>query len=95
MLKSNLCDYNDAYILVRGDITIIGRNLATEVALKYCTPFIKWITKNDETTIDDAEEIDLVMPIYNLLEYTSNYSKTTGSLSFYSKDEVTYFNSNI
>ena len=80
VLKSNIYDYNDAYILVRGDITIIGRNLATEVAFKNCAPFIKCITKNDGTTIDDAKDLDLVMPMYNLLEYSSRYSDTTGSL---------------
>ena len=62
--KSNLCDYNDACILDRGDITIAGRNLATEVAF----------TKIGVTTIDDAEDLDLVMAMYNLIEYSSNYS---------------------
>ena len=94
-LKFNLCDYNDAYILVRGDITIAGHNLATQVAFKNYAPFTKCITKIDETTIDDAENLDLVMPMYNLVEYSSNYSETTGSLWFYSKDEATSFNNNI
>ena len=67
MLKSNICSYNDAYILVRDDTTIIGHNHLTEVDL--CTfHFIKCITKIDGTTIDDAEDLDLVMLIYNLLE---------------------------
>ena len=64
--KSSLCDYNDAYILVRCDITIVGDN-GTEVVFKNCAPFIKCITKNDGTTIDDAKDLDLVMPRYNLL----------------------------
>ena len=51
--------------------------------------------KNYETTIDDGENLDLVMSIYNLIEYSSNYSKTTGSLWFYSKDEATDFNADI
>ena len=55
----------------------------------------KCITKIDETTIDDAEDLDLVMPIYNLIEYSSNYSETTGSLWFYSKDEATNFDADI
>ena len=63
MLKSNLCDYNDAYILVRGDITIIGRNILIEVAFKNCALFIKFITKIDGTTIDNAEDLDLDMSI--------------------------------
>ena len=54
VLKSNLCDYNDTYILVRGDITIVRENRA-EVAFKNCVPIITCITKIDGTTIDDAE----------------------------------------
>ena len=59
VLNSNLCDNNDAYILVEGNITI--------AAFKNCTPFIKCITKIDETTIDDVEDLDIVMLMYNLL----------------------------
>ena len=54
VLRSNLCDNNDACILVRGDVTIIGRNVANEVAFKNCAPFIKFITKIDAITIDDT-----------------------------------------
>ena len=66
VLKSNLCYYNDAYILVTGDITIIGHQEA-QVAFKNCAPFTKFTTKIDETTIDDAEILDLVTPMYNLI----------------------------
>ena len=79
VLKSNLCHYNDAYILVRGNITIIGHQV-TQAAFKNCAPFTKCITKIDGTTIDDAEDLDIVMPMYNLIEYSSNYSETTGNL---------------
>ena len=89
--KSNLCYYNDAYILLRGKITIIGHQV-TQIAFKNCVPFTKCVTKIARTTIDDAEELDLVMPMYNLIEYSSNYSETTGSLWFYSKGETTHFN---
>ena len=95
VLKSNLCDYNDAYILVRGDITIAGRNVAIKVAFKNSAPFTKCITKIDETTIDDAENLDLVMPMHNLIEHSSKYSETTESLWFYSRDEATNFNADI
>ena len=64
---------------------------ATQVALINCAPFTKCVTKIDETTIDDAESLDLVMPKYNIIEYSSNSSKTTGSLWFYSKDKATDF----
>ena len=58
------------------------------VAFKNCAPFTKCITKIDGTTIDDAEDLDFVMSMYNLIEYSSNYSETTGSLWFCSKDEA-------
>ena len=77
VLKSNLCDQNDAYILVRGGITIIGHQV-TQIAFKKCAPFTKCITKIDETTIDDAENLNLVMLMCILIEYSSNYSETTG-----------------
>ena len=83
MLKSNLCDYKDAYILLRSDIAIIGHNV-TQVAFKNCSPFIKCTTKIDGTTIDDAEDLDLVMLMNNLLEYSSGYSDMTGSSWFFS-----------
>ena len=93
-MKSILWGFNGAYILVRGDITIIGHQI-TQVAFKNCALFAKCITKIDGTTTDDAENLDLVMSMYNLIEYSLNYSKTTASLSFYSKDEATNFNNNI
>ena len=62
VLKSNLCDYKDAQNLVRGDITIIGHQI-DQIAFKNYAPFTMCITKIDETTIDDAEDLDLVMPI--------------------------------
>ena len=86
--------YNHAYILVKGNITVVAAP-ASQVAFKNCAPFAKCITEIDETTIDDVEDLDLVMPMYNLIEYSSNYSETTGSLWFYSKDETTNFNNNI
>ena len=73
---------------------IIGHNV-TKVAFKNCAPITKCITKIDETEIDDAEDLDLVLPLNNLLEYSSNYSDMTGSLYFYSKDEAVDFNNDI
>ena len=81
---------NDHYIL----ITTRYNNL-TQVAFKNCAPFLTCITKIDGTAIDYTEDSDLVMPMYNLIEYSSNYSDTTGSLWFYSKDETTTFNVDI
>ena len=88
MLKSNLCDYKNAYIEVRGDETNMGHNV-DQSAFKHCEAFIKCITKIYRITIDNANDLDLVMPMYNLLVCISNYSATIGSLWFYSKDEAT------
>ena len=76
VLKSNLCDYNDAYILVRGYITVTVPS-GTQVSFKNCAPFIKCITKTDGITIDYGEDFDLVMPMCNLIKYYSNYSEKT------------------
>ena len=78
VLKSNLRDYNDAYILARGEVTVAATP-KTQVAFKNCAPFTKCITKIDGTKIDDAEDLDLVMLMYNLIEYSSNYPETAGS----------------
>ena len=94
VLKSNLRDYNDVIILGRGNITLTGDQV-TQVALKNCAPFTNCITKINRTTIDDAKDLDLVMPMYILIEYSSNYSETAGSLWFYSKDEAIGFNADI
>ena len=90
MLKSSLCDYADAYILVKGTITITGagddaaarradeRNKS--LIFKNCASFTKCISKISNTEIDNAQDIDIVMPMYNLIEYSNNYSKRSGSL---------------
>ena len=97
MLRSNLCDYADAYILVKGTITIAvaGNDDATKraderdkgVTFKNCAPFTKCISRINNTDIDNAQDIDIVMPMYNLIEYSDNYSKTSGSLWQYYKDD--------
>ena len=88
MLRSSLCDYSDAYILVRGNITVnntaadgaAANNTNKKVIFKNCAPFTNCISKINNTQIDNAEYIDIVMPMYNLIEYSDNYSKTSGSL---------------
>ena len=98
MLKSSLCDYSDGYILVRGKTTIVGagndaaarqadeRNKG--VVFKNFAPFINCISEINNTQIDNAKDIDIVMHIYNLIEYSDNYAKTTGSLWQYFRDEL-------
>ena len=93
--KFNLCDYNDAYILVRGNIITTRRNNPTQVAIENSAPFISCITKIDGLTTDDAENLDLVMPMYNLIECSSNYTDMIGSLWFYSRDETTVFDTDV
>ena len=95
--RSNLCDYADAYLLVNGTITIIGdggddaAKRADErdkgVIFKNCAPFTKCTSRINNTEIDNAKDIDIVMPMYNLIEYSDNYSKTSGSLWKYYKDD--------
>ena len=97
MLRSNLCDYADSYILVKGTITITGAGDAAAarqaderdkgVTFKNCAPFTKCISRINNTDIDNTHDIDIVMPMYNLIEYSDNYSKTSGSLWQYYKDD--------
>ena len=95
VLKSNPCNFNDDYILVRGDITILGRYAANQVTVKNCGPFTKCKPKPDGTTTDDVEDLDLLKLMYNLLEYSSDYFDKTDSSWFYPKDEAINFNAHI
>ena len=90
VLKSNLYDYDNAYILVKHSITVVAAT-QTQVAFKNYAPITKCITKTDVKTTDIAEDIVLVMPMYHFVEYSPNLSDTTGSLWLYSKDEATNF----
>ena len=97
MLRSNLCDYVDPYIPVKGTITTTGtgddeaakqldeRNKG--VIFKNCDPYTKCISRINNTDIDISHDIDIVMPMYNLIEYSDNYSKTSIRLWQYYKDE--------
>ena len=97
MLKSSLGNYIDAYILVEGRITVTGAAADAAarqtderdrgVIFKNCAPFIKFKSEINNADIDNAKDIDIVMAVYNLIEYSDNYSKTSGSLWQYYKDE--------
>ena len=80
VIKSNLCDYSYAYILVTGDITATGGNADTRVAFKNCAPFTKCITHINNEHVNNADNLDIVMPMYNLTEYSDNYLDASGSL---------------
>ena len=77
ILKSILCDYSDPYIPVKGTITVTTN---AEVIIKYCAPFTDCISEINNTQKGNAKDINIIMPIYNLIEYNDNYSKILGSL---------------
>ena len=90
MLRSGLCNYSNAYIIVKGDINVTNPNNAKinkAVAFKNNDPFIKRISKINAIKIDNAEDLDVAMPMYNLLEYSENYKETIGSLWNYFRDQ--------
>ena len=99
MLRSNLCDYSDAYILVKGTITVTAPGVNNNVnnirdkryrslILKNNAPFVSCITRINGELIEHADDLHIVMPMYNLLEYSKNYRKTIGSLCNYYRDEL-------
>ena len=94
MPKSSLCDYSDAYTLSKGTITLNNTSAADanannankKVIFKNCAAFINCISEINITQVGNAKDIDIVMPMYNLIEYSDNYSKTSGSLWQYCRD---------
>ena len=99
MLRSNLCNYSDAYILVKGTIMVTApgvNNNANNIRdkrnrpliLKNNAPFVSCITRINGELNEDADDLDIVMSMYNLLEYSKNYRKTIGSLYSYYRDEI-------
>ena len=92
MLGSDLCDYADAYILVNGTITVAGNQTRDRqnrpLIFKNNAPFVSCITRINNELIEEADDLDIVMPMYNLLEYSKSYRKTIGSLYNYYRDEL-------
>ena len=94
ILRSSLCDYSDTYILVKGNISVNNtaaadvdaNNTNKKVIFKNCAPFTKCISRINNTDTDNAQDIDIITPMYNLIEGSDNYSKTSRSLWQYSKD---------
>ena len=93
MLRSDLCDFSDVYVVVKGTITVTQTSNKSRknrsLAFKNNAPFISSISKINNTLIDNAEDLDVVMPMYNLIKYGKNYRKTTDSLWNYYGDELT------
>ena len=94
VLKSSLYDYSDACIIVKGTITVNSTAVAgadanstnKKVIFKNRAPFTNCISEINNTQVDNATDLDNVMPMYNLIEYSDNHSKTSGSLWQYCKD---------
>ena len=86
-LKSSLCDCNDKYMLVSGYITVNNiaadnadlNNANKKVIFKNCAPFTNCISEINNTQVGSAKDIDIIMPMHNLIEYNDNYLKTSGS----------------
>ena len=94
MIRSSLCNYSDAYIRFKETITVPKtaaagaaiNNTNKKVIFKNCAPFTDCITKINNTQVDDAQKIDVVMPMYNLIEYSDAYLKTSENLWQYYGD---------
>ena len=94
MLRSSLCDYSDVYILVKGNMSdnntagggAAANHTSKKVIFKNCAPFTDCISEINNTQVDNAKYIDIVMPMYNLIEYSGNYSKTSRSSWQHCKD---------
>ena len=94
MIRSDLCDYRDAYIVVIAIVTVSAderdRNeMSRQVTLKNGAPFISCISKINVVLVENTEDLDISMPMYNLLKYSKNYLKTSISLWNYYRDELT------
>ena len=102
MLNSRLFYYSDAYILVKGTTAVNNtvaadadaNNTNKKVIFKNCAPFTNCISEINNTQVDYATDIDIAMPMYNLIEYSDNYSKTSESLWQYCKDVPAVDNNN-
>ena len=87
VLKPNLCDYAEAYVLVDGTIRAAGANANTRLALKNCAPFTKCNLEINDEHVDTAENLDITMPLYNLIEHSDNYQDSSATLHQYKRDE--------
>ena len=100
MLRSSLSDYSDAYILVKGNLPVNNTAAADAAAndtnkkkiFKNCAPFTKCISRINNTNVDNTQDVFIIMPIYNLIEYSDSYSKTSRRLWQYCKDLPTVNN---
>ena len=82
-----MCDYAEAYILIDGTIRAAAANANTRLALKNCAPFTKCNLEINDEHIDTVENLDIKMPLYNLIEYSDNYQDSSATLYQYKRDE--------
>ena len=80
VIKPNLCDYSDTYILVTGDTKVADVAADTNVSFKNCTPFARCVTRINDEHVKTSENLDIILPMYNLIEYGDNYADSSGSL---------------
>ena len=80
VIKPNLRDYSDAYIVVTGNITVVNGINKTKVCFKNCSPFIRCVTHLNDEHVETTKNLGLVMNLYNLIEYSDNYEQSSGSL---------------
>ena len=88
VIKPNLRDYSDSYILVTGDIRIADIAADTDVASKNCALFTRCVTHINDEHVETAKNMDIIMPMYNLIEYSDNYADSSGSLYQFKRDET-------
>ena len=92
VLKPNLCNYAEAYILIDGTIRAAAARADTRLALKNCAPFTKCNLEINDEHVDTAENLDITVPMYNLIEYSNNYQDSSATLYQYERDEPTEAN---
>ena len=92
IIKPNLSDYSDAYVLVTGNIAAVGGNENTNVAFKNRALFTRCVTHVNDEHVETADSLDIIMPTYNLLEYSDNYAGSSGSLWQFKRDEQNMIN---
>ena len=80
VIKPNLCDYSDVYILVTGDIAVVNGNQNTSIDFKNCSPFTRCVTHLNDKNVETADSLNIIMNMYNLLEYSDNFAKSSESI---------------
>ena len=87
MIKPHLNNYSDAYILVKGNTALVNENNNTDVCFKNCSPFTRSVIHLNDEHIETADNLDIVMGLYNLIEYSDNYEQSSGSVWQHKRDE--------